>query len=62
MIEINVEKTAVKDVMPILYDYKTGNIIRNATEAELQQSIEAAKHDGGAGVIKVEQVSCYVIE
>ena len=47
---------------PTLHDYKTGNLIRNATEAELKESIKAAEHDAGAGVIEVDQASCYVME
>jgi hypothetical protein len=39
---------------PVMYDYDTGEKIRQATAEELEQSIEAAKHDGGAGVITVD--------
>lgn len=42
-----------------LYNYETGRAIRQATEAEIAASIEAAKHDGGAGVILVDGVACY---
>jgi hypothetical protein len=45
-----------------LHDYKTGEAIRPATAAELAASIEAAKTDGGAGVITVDGKSCYVQE
>ncbi len=48
--------------MNTLHDYKTGEIIRPATDAELAASIEAAKTDGGRGVIVVDGVSCYVAE
>ncbi len=44
-----------------LHDYKTGDCIRAATAGELAASIDAAKTDGGAGVIAVEGRSCYVI-
>jgi len=44
-----------------LHDYKTGEAIRPATTAELSASIEAAKTDGGAGVIVVNGRSCYVV-
>jgi hypothetical protein len=44
-----------------LLDYNTGEIIRAATVAELRESIEAAKIDGGAGVIDVNGRSCYVV-
>ena len=42
-----------------LHDYQTGEAIRSATEAELTASIEAARHDGGAGVITIAGRSCY---
>lgn len=42
-----------------LYDYATGQPIRSATEAELAESIEQAKFDGGSGVIVVDGRSCY---
>lgn len=45
-----------------LINYKTGETIRPATAAELSASIEAAKTDGGAGVIVVDGVSCYAQE
>jgi hypothetical protein len=40
--------------------YSTGVTLRAATEAERAESIAAAAHDGGAGVIIVDGVSCYV--
>lgn len=43
-----------------LYDYETATFLRWATAAEASESIEAAKHDGGAGVIVVDGRSCYV--
>lgn len=45
-----------------LTNYETGEAIRPATAEELAASIEAAKTDGGAGVIEVDGVSCYVQE
>ena len=45
-----------------LIDYETGDIIRKATADELRESIDAAKVDGGAGVIDVDGRSCYVSE
>lgn len=45
-----------------LRDYNTADYVRAATRAELEASREAAKHDGGAGVIKVDGRSCYVEE
>jgi hypothetical protein len=43
-----------------LHDYKSGDVIRRATDAEAQASVEAAKSDKGAGVITVNGRSCYV--
>jgi len=52
--------------MPTLHDYHTGAVIRTATAGELAASIEAAKHDGGSGVILVdvfgEETYCYAME
>lgn len=45
-----------------LHDYKTGEYIREATEAELAASIDAAEHDGGSGVIQVDGQSAYAQE
>lgn len=42
-----------------LYNYETGAAIRQATDAEIAASVEASKHDGGAGVILVDGVPCY---
>jgi hypothetical protein len=43
-----------------LVDYNTTEIIRKASKAEIAASAEAAKHDGGAGVIEVDGRRCYV--
>ena len=43
-----------------LTDYNTAEVIREATEDEYDASVEAAKHDGGAGVIDVDGRRCYV--
>ena len=43
-----------------LCDYRTGEQIRPATAAELTASLDAARHDGGSGVIEVDGRSCYV--
>jgi hypothetical protein len=43
-----------------LCDYNTGATIREATAEETKASIDAAKRDGGAGVILVDGKSCYV--
>ena len=40
--------------------YSTGTTLRPATESERAESIAAAAHDGGAGVILVDGDSCYV--
>ena len=57
-------KAAMKEVCPqsTLHDYATGEFIREATPNELRESREAANHDGGAGVIRVDGKSCYVSE
>lgn len=36
-----------------LYDYRTGDYLRPATEDEERRSMEAAKTDGGAGAIEI---------
>jgi len=43
-----------------LNNYRTGEIIRAATADEIEASTEAADRDGGAGVIEVNGVPCYV--
>jgi hypothetical protein len=43
-----------------LYDYQTGDDLRPATEDELRSSIDAARQDGGAGVIEIDGRSCFV--
>jgi hypothetical protein len=43
-----------------LTNYRTGESIRPATEQERTDSREAAKTDGGAGVIEIDGVRCYV--
>lgn len=49
-------------MMATLMNYETAEEIREATAEELAASIAAAETDGGAGVIEVDGVSCYVIE
>lgn len=46
--------------MANLISYDTNEILRAATEAEAVLSAEASRLDGGAGVIKVDGVRCYV--
>ena len=43
-----------------LHDYQTGSALRPATEEELQSSIEAARRDGGTGVIEIDGRPCFV--
>lgn len=50
----------LRHVEPSLHDYATGDYIREATAAELDESLEAASHDGGAGVIEIDGRPCYV--
>lgn len=45
---------------PTLHLYDTGEELRDATADELAESVAAARHDGGAGVIEVDGVRCYV--
>ncbi len=52
--------TNTNNTAPILCDYRTGDRIRNATAAEADASREAAITDGGAGVIEIDGVACYV--
>ncbi|MCS6287745.1 MAG: hypothetical protein H8K10_02065 [Nitrospira sp.] len=54
--------STINTSLPILYRYADAQALRNATAQELEASIEAATHDGGAGVITVEGVDCYVVE
>lgn len=43
-----------------LTNYKTGQDIRPATKAEATASKKAARGDGGAGIIIVDNVPCSV--
>ncbi len=45
-----------------LYRYDTNEEIREATAEELEASRHASERDGGAGVIEVDGVLCYVLE
>jgi hypothetical protein len=45
-----------------LTNYQTGETIRPATAEEREASLEAAKSDGGSGVIVVDGISCYVAD
>lgn len=45
-----------------LVDCESGEPLRNATMKELTASVEAARTDGGAGVIRVDGRRCYVEE
>ena len=48
---------------PVLYRYDDdSSAVRNATAEELAASKAAAESDGGAGVIVVDGVDCYVRE
>lgn len=42
-----------------LISYETNETIRTATIDEAIESIEAARRDGGAGVIEVDGIACY---
>jgi hypothetical protein len=43
-----------------LTNYRTNESIRPATKQERADSLDAAESDGGAGVIEVDGVRCYV--
>ena len=43
-----------------LIAYDTNEKIRPATIAEALESIEAARIDGGAGIIEADGIACYV--
>ena len=45
---------------PTLHRYADATVIRDATAVELRKSVDAAELDGGAGVILVDGISCYV--
>jgi len=47
---------------PILHRYADATEIRDATADELRESVSAAESDGGAGVILVDGIACYVME
>lgn len=55
---IDTEKTTAPH--GYLCNYQTGERIRPATDEEQFDSQEAAQYDGGAGVIEVDGVSCFV--
>jgi len=46
--------------MATLNAYETNEVIRTATMDERIESCLAARRDGGAGVIRVDGVKCYV--
>ena len=57
------ERCEVSASTATLPDYNTAEPIRAATDDELQASVPAAEHDGGAGVITVPDQGdhrCYV--
>ncbi len=43
-----------------LISYATNETIRTATIAEAIESLEAARVDGGAGIIEADGIACYV--
>jgi hypothetical protein len=43
-----------------LISYNTNETIRTATIAEAIESLEAARTDGGAGIIEADGIACYV--
>jgi hypothetical protein len=57
---INRGRVPQERMMADLHNYNTGEYIREATDEECEASVKAAESDGGAGVIVVDGVSCYV--
>lgn len=53
---------AIDTSKPVLYRHSDGAEIRNATNAELRASIDAADSDGGVGIIEVDGIDCFVRE
>lgn len=53
---MNSNETKIDTSKPVLCDYKTGEMIRNATAEES----EASRNAGAEGVITVDGRSCYV--
>jgi hypothetical protein len=43
-----------------LMDYRTGDIVRQATISEFEGSLDAAEHDQGCGVIVIDGYQYYV--
>ena len=48
--------------MASLMNIDTNEEIREATDEELADSLEAAEHDGGVGAIDVDGITCYVAD
>lgn len=59
---MNATKTQIDMSKPVVYHYSDATALRNATAEELAASIQAAERDGGAGVIELDGVDCYVEE
>ena len=60
--DIRAAALADEPAAPTLHRYEDGEELRDATGEELAESVEAARHDGGAGVIRVDGVRCYVAD
>ena len=60
--DIRAAALADEPAAPTLHRYEDGAELRDATPAELAESVEAARRDGGAGVITVDGCRCYVAD
>jgi hypothetical protein len=59
---MNTQNTQNTQTTARLMRYSDATTIRAATADELEASIDAARRDGGAGVIIVDGIRCYVEE
>jgi len=48
--------------MASLMNIDTNEEVREATDEELADSLDAAEHDGGVGAIDVDGTTCYVAD
>jgi hypothetical protein len=61
IVEVTTTTTPIDAGDLMLMDYRTGEAIRPATRDELARSLDAARVDGGAGVIEVDGRRAYVL-
>lgn len=58
---MSVKTTDAFNRQAMLVEYDSAKEIRPATDEEYEASCEAARRDGGAGVIRVDGRRCYVL-